>query len=55
VEIVDDANAKRRNWLPELDRWFPRRSEDPSVALIRIDATAAQWWTDERDGIADLA
>jgi len=55
AEIVDDADAKRRNWLPELDRWFPGGPEDPSVALIRVDATAAQWWTDQGDGIADLA
>jgi general stress protein 26 len=55
AEIVDDADAKQRNWLPELDRWFPGGPEDPSVALIRIDATTAQWWTDQGDGIADLA
>jgi general stress protein 26 len=54
ASIVDDAAAKRERWLPELERWFPNGPEDPNVALIRLDATAAQWWTEGGDGSADL-
>jgi general stress protein 26 len=52
--IVDDAGAKRDRWLPELERWFPNGPEDPNVALIRLEATAASWWTESGDGSADL-
>lgn len=55
AELVDDVDAKRRNWLPELERWFPNGPDDPNVALIRVDATGAQWWTDGGDGAASLA
>jgi general stress protein 26 len=55
AEVVEDADAKREKWLSELDRWFPNGPDDPNVALIRIEATAAQWWTEEGDGIADLS
>jgi general stress protein 26 len=55
ASIVDDAEAKRERWLPELDRWFPNGPDDPNVALIRLDARAASWWTEEGDGSADLA
>ena len=54
ARIVDDAAAKRRLWLDELKRWFPNGPDDPGVALIQIESTSAQWWTDEGDGLADL-
>jgi general stress protein 26 len=53
--VVDDAEVKRAKWVPELERWFPNGPDDPGVALIRLEATAAQWWTDEGDGLADLS
>jgi general stress protein 26 len=54
ARVVDDPAAKREHWLPELERWFPAGPEDDNVALIRLDATAAQWWTEQGDGAADL-
>ena len=55
AEVVDDAGQKRRLWLKELERWFTNGPDDPNVALVRISATAAQWWTEDGDGQADLA
>jgi len=54
AEVVDDAAQKRRLWLDELERWFPNGPDDPNVALIRVDSSAAQWWTEEGEGSADL-
>ena len=54
AQVVDDDEAKRRLWLTELERWFPNGPEDPRVALIRVESTAARWWTDQGDGAADL-
>lgn len=55
AEVVDDAEQKRKLWLEELERWFPNGPDDPNVALVRVASTAAQWWTDKGDGIADLS
>ena len=52
--IETDPARKERYWLPELERWFPNGPDDPNVALIRLDAEYAQWWTAEGDGEADL-
>jgi general stress protein 26 len=54
AHVVDDDEAKRRLWLTELGRWFPNGPDDPEVALIRFESTAARWWTDQGDGRADL-
>ena len=52
--IETDAELKKAYWLPELERWFPNGPDDESVALIRLDAEHADWWTEDGDGNADL-
>ena len=52
--LESDPSLKRRLWLDELERWFPNGPEDPNVTLIRLDAGAAQWWTEHGDGAANL-
>ena len=52
--IETDPELKQRYWLDDLERWFPNGPADPNVALIRLDAEEAQWWTEDGDGMADL-
>ena len=52
--IETDVELKKRYWLSELERWFPEGPDDESVALIRLDAQRAEWWTADGDGKADL-
>jgi len=52
--IETDQELKERYWLDDLERWFPNGPSDPNVALIRLDAEGAQWWTEDGDGKADL-
>jgi len=52
--IETDQELKERYWLDDLERWFPNGPSDPDVALIRLDAEEAQWWTEDGDGKADL-
>ena len=52
--IETDAELKKEYWLPELERWFPNGPDDEDVALIRLDAEHADWWTEDGDGNADL-
>ena len=54
AEVVEDVEQKRKLWLDELERWFRNGPDDPNLALIRISATGAQWWTHDGDGNADL-
>ena len=52
--IETDPELKKQYWLPELERWFPEGPEGSNVALIRVDAEHADWWTGEGDGSADI-
>ena len=52
--IETDQELKERYWLDDLERWFPNGPSDPNVALIRLEAEYAQWWTEDGDGTADL-
>ena len=52
--LETDPALKQDRWLEELERWFPNGPDDPKVTLIRLDADAAQWWTADGDGTADL-
>ena len=52
--IETDPELKKEYWLPELERWFPNGPDDEDVALIRLDAELADWWTEDGDGSADL-
>jgi general stress protein 26 len=52
--IETDQDLKETYWLDDLERWFPNGPSDPNVALIRLDAEGAQWWTEDGDGKADL-
>jgi general stress protein 26 len=54
ADIVDDTERKRSLWQPMFEQWFPNGPDDPNVALIRVIATSADWWTESGDGRADL-
>jgi general stress protein 26 len=52
--VETDPELKKQYWQAELERWFPNGPDDPNVALIRLDAENAEWWTGDGDGRADL-
>ncbi len=44
AEVVRDRRKIDELWSPALDVWFPEGKDDPSLALIRVDANEATFW-----------
>jgi general stress protein 26 len=45
AEIVRNQAKIDELWSAAVDPWFEDGREDPSVALIRVDADTAEYWT----------
>lgn len=39
-------------WNPAVEAWFPNGKDDPAVALLRVDASSAQFWAIDKPAIA---
>ncbi|WP_125132266.1 pyridoxamine 5'-phosphate oxidase family protein [Microbacterium sp. 10M-3C3] len=44
AQLVDDTAKLRELWGPGLEAWFPNGPEDPEVALLKVDASGAEYW-----------
>ncbi len=49
-ELVDDEALKKKHWTPGLEKWFDSGPENPHIALIRVTADRASWWSYEGEG-----
>jgi len=38
-------------WNPWAESWFPNGKDDPSVALLKVEATSAEYWHIDKPGI----
>ena len=38
-------------WNPWVEAWFPDGKDDPHVALLKVDATSAEYWHVDKPGI----
>jgi general stress protein 26 len=44
ARVVRDRVKAAELWTPVLKAWFPRGLEDPQLALLRVEATEAEYW-----------
>jgi general stress protein 26 len=44
AQIVHDRALIDELWQPELEAWFPDGKETDGLALLRVDATGAEYW-----------
>ena len=44
ADVVRDRNKIRELWSEGLRTWFPKGSDDPNIALIRVEVDAAEYW-----------
>jgi general stress protein 26 len=44
ARIVKDAGKVKELWSEPLRTWFPKGPDDPSIALISVDVTSAEYW-----------
>jgi len=49
---VDHDQARiDKLWNPFVEAWFENGKNDPSVALLRVDATSAEYWSVDKPGV----
>lgn len=43
-KLVRDRAKMEKLWKPQFKAWFPKGLEDPELGLLKVDATAAEYW-----------
>lgn len=44
VEVLNDRARIREMWRPAMKVWFPEGEDDPTIRLIRVSVTRAEYW-----------
>ncbi len=44
ARLVRDKAAITEHWQEAMRTWFPKGTDDPDIALLRVDVTAAEYW-----------
>ena len=52
--VVHDRARVDELWTPAVEAWFPDGKDDPTVALIRIDAESAEYWASNEPGVVTM-
>ena len=51
ASIDRDPTRIDRLWSPMVEAWFENGKDDPSVALLRVDARSAEYWSIDKPGV----
>ncbi|GGE96284.1 pyridoxamine 5'-phosphate oxidase family protein [Mycetocola zhadangensis] len=52
--LVHDRAKIDELWSPAVGAWFPDGKDDPTVALIKISAQSAEYWTSDEPGVVSV-
>jgi general stress protein 26 len=44
AELITDKRKIKELWKPELKIWFPKGTDDPDIALLRLGIEKAEYW-----------
>jgi general stress protein 26 len=44
AQLVTDKQKIEELWKPELKAWFPKGTDDPDLALLRVGIEKAEYW-----------
>ncbi len=44
ARLVRDKAAITEHWQESLRTWFPKGTDDPDIALLRVEVTEAEYW-----------
>lgn len=44
ASVVEDSAKKRELWNTFTEAWFPEGVHDPSVVVVKVSGTSAQYW-----------
>ncbi|MBC8137025.1 MAG: pyridoxamine 5'-phosphate oxidase family protein [Fibrella sp.] len=54
AELVRDEAKIKELWKPELKAWFPKGTDEPDIALLKVSGVKAEYW-DSPSGIVATA
>jgi general stress protein 26 len=52
ASIEHDSTRIHQLWNPMVEAWFENGRDDPSVALLRVDAHSAEYWASDKPAVA---
>lgn len=44
ARLVQDGDAIKQHWSESLATWFPKGTDDPDVAILKVDVSSAEYW-----------
>jgi general stress protein 26 len=44
ANVIQDRAKAQEFWTPALKAWFPQGLDDPSLALLKVEVTQAEYW-----------
>ena len=54
AELVTDRAKIKELWKPILQAWFPEGSDDPDLALLRLQVEKAEYWDNPSSKVAQV-
>jgi general stress protein 26 len=51
AEVVHDSARIDEFWSPAVEAWFPGGKGDPTVALLRVRPSSAEFWVSDEPGV----
>ena len=44
ARLVRDPATVKQHWTESMRTWFPKGSDDPEIALLKVDVDTAEYW-----------
>lgn len=54
AEVVRDRTQSEALWHPRLKAWFPGGVDEPNLALLKINATSAEYWDSKANKLVNV-
>ncbi|CAN5886337.1 pyridoxamine 5'-phosphate oxidase family protein [soil metagenome] len=54
AELVRDKRKIEELWKPELKAWFPKGTDEPDIALLRVGIEKAEYWDNPSSTVATV-
>ena len=54
AELVRDKAKLEELWKPELKAWFPKGTDEPDIALLRVEVEKAEYWDNPGSTVAHV-
>lgn len=54
AELITDKEKMKELWMPVLNAWFPKGLDDPNLSLLKVNASAAEYWDSTSSGMVQM-